>query len=91
MYAATLWFGVVIIIIGIPPVHEVLTCLAREIVIRCPNVILEDYARPITQLVEKINKKKSQDILGKVLAARRLPNEDIVVIINMEKTKEQMK
>ena len=75
------------IVIKSPSVREVLMRLTREIVIRCPNVILEDCARPITQLVEKINKKKSQDILGKVLAARRLPNEDIVVIINMEKTK----
>ena len=90
MYAAALWFGAAAAAIGTLPVCEVLTRLAREIVIRCPNATLEDRARPITQLVEEINKKKSQDVLGKVLAARRLPSGDIVVTTNTEKTKEQL-
>jgi len=89
-YAAALRFGAAAAAIGTPPVREVPTRLAREIVIRCPNATPEDRARPITQLVEEINKKKSQDVLGKVLAARRLPSGDIVVTTNTEKAKEQM-
>src|SRR5436853_784617 len=79
------------VVIEILPIHEVLMHLIREIVIRCPNVTPKDRARPITQLVEEINKKKSQDILEKVLAARRLPSGNIMMIINTEKAKKQMK
>ena len=90
MYAAVLWFEAMAIVIETFLIHEVLTRLAREIVIRCPNATPEDRAQSITQLMKEINKKKSQDVLGKVLAARRLPSGDIVVTTNTEKAKKQM-
>ena len=87
IYVTILQFKAAAAAIGTPPVREVPTRLAREIVIRCPNATPEDRARPITQLVEEINKKKSKDVLGKVLAARRLLSKDIIMITNMKKIK----
>ena len=89
-YAAALRFGAATAAAGSPSVREIPTRLAREIVIRCPNATPEDRARPISRLVEEINKKKSQEVSGKVLAARRLPSGDIVVTTNTEKAKEQL-
>ncbi len=89
-YAAALRFGAAAAATGSPPVREVPTRLAREIVIRCPNATPEDRTRPIARLVEEINKKKSQEVSGKVLAARRLPSGDVVITTNTEKAKEQL-
>ncbi len=72
-------------------VHEILTCLTREIVIRCLNTISKDCTQSITQLVKKINKKKSQKVLKKMLIIRKLSNENIIMMINTEKTKKQLK
>ena len=47
-YVTALWFGAAVAATGTPPVCEVPTHLAREIVIRCSNMILKDRARPIT-------------------------------------------
>ena len=59
--------------------------------IRCLNTTSENHTQLITQLVEKINKKKSQNVSEKVLTVRRLLNRNIMMIINTEKTKKQLK
>ena len=91
MYMTVLWFEAAAAVTESSSVHEVLTCLTREIVIRCLNVTSEDHVWLITWLVKKINKKKSQKMFRKVLIIRRLLSKDIMIIINIKKTKKQLK
>lgn len=53
-----------------------------------PNATPQDRTRPIKQIVEEINKSKSKEIQGKVLAARRLPSGDVLVTADTAWTKE---
>lgn len=73
---------------GPPPVREVPTRLSRELVVRNPEATPEDRNRSITRIVEDINKTKSAEIKGKVLAARRLPSGDITITADTKETKE---
>ena len=91
MYTAVLWFRAAAAATESFSVCEVLTCLTREIVIRCSNIIFEDHVWSITQLVKKINKKKSQKMSKKVLIIRKLLSKNIIIIINMKKMKKQLK
>ncbi len=75
---------------GPPQVREVPTRLPREIVVTSPNATPQDRSRPIKQIVEEINKAKSPEVWGRVLAARRLPSGDIVVTTDTAATKEQL-
>ena len=90
-FTAALWFRVTAAATESPLVCEISTCLAREIVIRYFNTTSENCVWSITQLVKKINKKKSQNVSEKVLTVRRLFSENIMMIINIEKTKKQLK
>src|SRR6266513_812821 len=74
MYAAAFQFKVMSAATEFSSVCEISTHFARKIIIRCLNVILKDHAQSITQLVKKINKKKSQNVLEKVLTIRKLLN-----------------
>jgi hypothetical protein len=69
-------------------VREVPTRLSRELVVRNPEASPEDRKRPISQIVEGINRAKSAEIKGKVLAARRLPSGDITITADTQETKE---
>jgi hypothetical protein len=73
---------------GPPPVKEVPTRLSREIVVRNSEATPEDRSRPINQIVENINRTKSAEIKGKVMAARRLPSGDITITADTKETKE---
>ena len=73
---------------GPPPVREIPTRLSRELLVRNPEATPEDRSRPITRIVEDINKTKSAEIKGKVLAARRLPSGDITITADTKETKE---
>ena len=72
-------------------IHKILICLAREIIIRYLNAILENCVWLISWLVKKINKKKNQKMFKKVLIVRKLLSENIVITINTKKTKNQLK
>ena len=87
MYTIALQFRAAAAVTESLSVHEVSTHLAREIVIRCSNTTSEDHAQSITQLVKKINKKKSQKMFKKVLIIKKLFSRDVVIIINMKKMK----
>ena len=91
IYAAALQFKIMTAATKSLSVHEVLTYLIREIIIRCLNIISEDHTQSITQLVKKINRKKSQKISEKMLIIRRLSSKNIMMIINIKKTKKQLK
>ena len=52
MYTAALWFKAAAVAIELFSVCEVLTCLVREIVIRCSNIISEDHVWSITWLMK---------------------------------------
>ena len=91
MYVIAFQFRIILTATRFSSVHEISTCLARKIVIRCFNMILKNHIQSITQLVKKINKKKSQNMLDKMLTIRKLLSRDIVIIINTEKTKKQLK
>jgi hypothetical protein len=75
---------------GPPPVREVPARLPRELVVTSSNGTPQDRTRPIKQIVEEINKTRSKEIKGKVLAARRLPSGDIVITTDTATTKEQL-
>jgi hypothetical protein len=75
---------------GPPSTREVPTRLQRELVVTNPGATPQDRNRPISQIVEDINKSKSQDIKGKVLAARRLPSGDITITTDTAETKNQL-
>lgn len=62
--------------------------LSRELVVRNPEATPEDRSRPINQMVEEINRTKSTEIKGRVLAARRLPSGDITITADSKETKE---
>jgi len=64
--------------------------LTRELVIWNPGASLQDRNRPISQIIEEINKSKSPEIIGKVLAGRKLPSGDIIIIADTAQTKEQL-
>src|SRR5947207_1142281 len=90
-FTAALQFRAAVAATEFSSVHEVLMCLTREIVIRCFNTISEDCIQSITQIVKKINKKKNQNMSEKMLTVRKLFSNNIVIIINTEKTKKQLK
>jgi hypothetical protein len=73
-----------------PTVREVPTRLAREIIVTNPEASTQDRARPIAQIVEEINKTKGANVLGNVLAARRLPSGDVLITADTAATKEQL-
>ena len=86
-YAVALRFRAAIVAVESSSVYEILMCLAREIIIKCSNAILKDYIQLISQLVKKINKKKSQKIFKKILIAKKLSNRNIIITINIKKIK----
>ena len=90
-YVTALWFEAAAAVTESSSVCEVLMHLVREIIIRCLNVTSEDHAQSITQLVEKINKKKNQKMSEKVLIIKKLLSRDVVITINMKKIKKQLK
>ena len=59
MYTITLWFRAAAAATESLSICEVLTCLVREIVIRCLNMTSEDHVWSIIWLVKKINKRKN--------------------------------
>ncbi len=91
IYMIALWFRAAAAVTESFSVHKVLMCLMREIVIRCLNMIFKDHVWLIAWLVKKINKRKSQKMFRKVLTIRRLFNKNIIIIINIKKTKKQLK
>jgi hypothetical protein len=64
--------------------------LERPPIVAISSVSPQDRGRPISQIVEGVNKAKSQAIPGKVLAARRLPSGDVVITTDTEDTKRQL-
>ena len=90
-YTAAFRFKAVTATAELFSVHEILTHLTREIIIKCFNTISEDYVWSISQLVKKINKKKSQKMFKKMLTIRKLFSKNIVITINTKKTKKQLK
>src|SRR6266487_1526134 len=64
-YATVLQFRTTVAATESSSVHEVSTCLVREIIIRCSNTTSEDHTQSIAQLIKKINKKKSQKMSEK--------------------------
>src|SRR5437016_5357200 len=56
-----------------------------------PSDSFMDRNHSINQIVEDINKKKNPTNSKKVLAARRLPNENILVMANIAVTKNLLK
>ena len=73
---------------GPPQERDVPTRLARELVVTYPNGTTPDRNRPISQIVEGINKMKDSSIAGKVIAARQLPSGDVLVTTDTAETKE---
>ena len=51
-------------------------------------MFLQDCDRPISQIMEQINKYKSLKIKGKVLVEKRLPSKDIIITADTAQTKE---
>ena len=90
MYTAALQFKIAVTVTESFSIHEILIYLTREIVIKCFNAISENHVQLITQLVKKIN-KKNQKIFRKILTVKKLFCKNIVIIINMKKTKKQLK
>ena len=91
IYMIVLWFRAAAAVIESFLVCEILMHLMREIVIRCSNIISENHVWLITQLVKKINKKKSQKMFKKILIIRKLFSKNVVIIINTKKIKKQLK
>ena len=75
---------------GLSAERETPTRLARELIVTDPDASPQDRGRPISQIVEGINKCKSASIPGKVLAARRLPSGDVLITTDMADTKTRL-
>ena len=55
------------------------------------NIFTQDRTRPISQMVEKINKAINREIQRKVMTDYRLLSKDMVVITDNKKTKKRLK
>jgi hypothetical protein len=87
MYIIIFKFKTAIITAEFFLICKILMCFAKKIIIRYFNIILKNHAWLITWLMKKINKKKSQKIIKKMLIIKKLFNKNIVIIINIKKIK----
>ncbi len=57
----------------------------------CSSRTALDHNHPISQIVKSINRIKNSSIADKIIAARQLPNRDILVTINTVVIKKKLK
>ena len=69
---------------------NVLTCLARELIMTCSGRAALDRNQLISQVIESINKMKNSFIVSKMIAAKQLFNENILIITNMIMIKKKL-
>ena len=70
--------------------HNILMCLIRKLIMICLSRTVSNHNQLILQVIESINKMKNSFIVNKMIVARQLLSENVLIIINMMMIKKKL-